>query len=109
MKKQSPYHKAYVLWLIREGTATSWNDLCRHFNIAPEERLTQHAMLIDALEGLQKANLIDAPDGYIVSLQSPTVDGSVPISVSTLVARIQNALKLSVTELAETDPAQRCW
>jgi hypothetical protein len=107
MKKQPPYHKAYVLWLIREGTATTWNDLCRHFNIAPAERITQHAMLIDSLEGLQKAHLIDAPDGYIDSLHSPAVDGSIRISVSTLVAHIQNALKLSFTELAESDLAQR--
>lgn len=107
MKKQHPYHKAYVLWLIREGTARTWSDLCRHFGIDSEERVTQHAMLIESLEGLQKAHLIGAPDGYINSLHSPTVDGRMPISVTPLVAHIQNALKLSITELAASDLAQR--
>lgn len=107
MKKQPPYHKAYVLWLIREGTARTWNDLCRHFGIAPEARLTQHSMLIDSLAGLQKAHLIDAPDGYIDSLYSSTADGSALISATPLIAHIQNALKLSLTELARSDLEQR--
>lgn len=107
MKKQPPYHKAYVLWLIREGTAKSWNDLCGHFGIDPRERVTQHAMLIESLEGLQKARLIEAPEGYLSSLHSPTADGNTPICVSPLVAHIQNALKLSITELAQSDLAQR--
>jgi len=112
MKKQPPFHKAYVLWLIREGKAGTWNDLCRHFGIDPAKGATQHTMLIDSLEGLKRAQLIDAPDGYINSLleslySSRAIDGTVPISAAPLVAHVQNALKLSLAELAESDLAQR--
>lgn len=107
MEKQPPYHKAYVLWLIREGIAKTWNDLCNHFGVDPKARITQHNMLLDALEGLRKAELVDVPQAYIDSLHSPTAPGDVLISITPLLAHIQNALSISLTDLARSDLAQR--
>ena len=104
MNKPQPYHAAYVLWLIRDRIATNWSDLCMHFGINPEDHLTQHAMLFETLRSLMAVELIHT-DGNI---ESP---GSIPknlsFSVTPLVSQLQSTLKLSLRELATSDPYQR--
>jgi nucleoside 2-deoxyribosyltransferase len=107
MTTREPYHKAYVLWLVREGIATTWNELCSHFHIEARVRATGQAMLLDTLQSLQKAQLLQTEEGYLETFSTVEVSGDVPLSVTELLAHIQNALKLSLKDLARSDPAQR--
>lgn len=107
MRIREPYHQAYVLWLIREGMARTWNELCAHFCLDACGRATGQAMLLDALQSLAKAQLIAAEGGCLDSFSTVEACGDAPLSVTDLLARIQNALKLSLKDLARSDPAQR--
>lgn len=107
MITREPYHHAYVLWVIREGLATTWNDLCSHFHLEPRGGGTGQAMLLDTLQSLEKAKLLDVEEGHLEDLRSVETRGDVPISVTPLLASVQNVLKLSLADLARSDPAQR--
>jgi hypothetical protein len=104
MNMPQPYHAAYVLWLIRGGRGTKWSDLCAHFGMDPGDRLTQHAMLCEALKSLLAAGLIHA-DGNLESLLTGPNDPS--FSVTPLLSQLQSTLKLSLSDLATSDPYQR--
>ena len=105
---QQPYHQAYVLWLIRGGI-TSWNSLCSHFDLDPREILTGQNMLLGALRSLSQAQLIDVdPETEFIRLGSyQGIDGDVVFSPTALLGHVQDALKISLADLAKSDPAQR--
>ncbi len=102
-----PYHSAYVLWLIRQGIANSWNELCAHFSIPSAVGLTQHGMLRESLRSLANARLIECEPGYFDSFTSLQARGDVRISAADLLADIQTALHFSLKDLAFSDPHQR--
>jgi hypothetical protein len=100
-----PYHNAYVLWLIRQGKATTWSTLCAHFGI--DQGGTQRTMLREALRELSRAQLITA-DKNIHDSYDPGMDyGDVLFSVNPLTESILHTLRLSLTELAKSDLNQR--
>jgi hypothetical protein len=106
MRKPAPYHNAYILWLIRQGAATTWSGLCAHFDMNPRERLTQHNMLLAALRELADAHLIKA-DGEIDELYERTKEINISFSVTPLSQHVLHALRLSLSDLAKSDPNQR--
>lgn len=105
MHRPAPYHNAYVLWLIRQRVSTTWVDLCAHFDMDPTIRITQHNMLISALQELVGAQLIEA-DRDIGELYQ-THDINISFSVTPISQHVLHALRLSLSELARSDPGQR--
>jgi hypothetical protein len=107
MLKQPAYHQAYVLWLIREGKARSVGDLWTHFE---EGGPTVLGMMFESLESLEKAQLIQA-NPQLASLRAlnlaPEEVKKVILSTTQLLTFVQNALRLSLTELAQSDLFQR--
>lgn len=106
MRKPAPYHNAYVLWIIRQGVATTWSALCAHFEMDPRERLTQHNMLLSALRELKDAQMIQA-DGEIDQLYDWNKNIDISFSVTPLSQHVLHTLRLSLTDLADSDPSQR--
>ena len=106
MTKPQPYHSAYVLWLIRQGDATTWSTLCAHFGMNPTEHLTQQNMLHEALRELLRAQLIEA-DGAIDTLYDRNKATDISFSITPLSQYVLQTLRLSLTDLAQSDPAQR--
>ncbi len=96
MRTQPPYHAPYVLWLLREGKASSLADLRAHF---PDFGPTGVNMLMASLEALETAGLITAKPAISAVREAGSV-WSDP-------GPVQNALKLSLTDLARSDLAQR--
>lgn len=98
------YRKAaqpsYILWLIREGKANTWEELLAHFNY--DERIfsgTGKTVLADSLDELEDAGLIireREEDSLIIKKYR--------YSVAPLVGKIQVALGISISELAQNAP-----
>jgi hypothetical protein len=72
----------------------------------PDERLTQHNMLLGALRELTGAQLIKA-DGEIDELYDRTKKSNISFSVTPLSQQFLHALRLSLSDLARSDPNQR--
>lgn len=106
MSEHVPYHTAYVLWLIRERAGISWADLCLHFEMDPGGSQTQHSMLRSSLHELSDAQLIK-PDRHVDFNGWGFPDPDVRFSVTPLSQQILHVLRLSLSELARTDPSQR--
>jgi len=104
MTKPYPHHNAYVLWLIRQGIATTWSELCAHFGIDPTHGYTAGGMLHSALMELFGAQLIQTA-GEIEGGAAKVTDRS--FSVTPHCQDVLNVLRLSLTDLAKSDPAQR--
>lgn len=114
MRTPPPYHTAYVLWLIRQGIATSWSELCTHFTMDPTERFTRQNMLLSALRELQRAHLIciDDQDADSHDAEEPfdaawARVASNRFSVTPLCHEVLQALRLSLSDLAQSHPDQR--
>lgn len=107
MQVQPPYHEAYVLWLIREQKVKTLGDLWAHFE---KWGPTGMNMLGAALESLERAQLIDA-EPRISSLRTLGWEHdqlkNIPLHITPLLADVQNSLKISLTDLAKSDLAQR--
>lgn len=108
MRKPSPTHTAYVLWLIRQGAATTWSEMCAHFEMDPKGRLTQQNMLLGTLRELRDAHLIEASEGLneLTANFFGTREIDIVVSVTPLSQQILHALRLSLTDLARSDPSQ---
>jgi len=109
MRKPPPYHTAYVLSLIRQGAATTWSELCTHFEMDPKGRLTQQNMLLGALRELRDAHLIEA-SGELEELTANFLgirEIDIVFSVTPLSHQVLHALRLSLSDLARSDPSQR--
>jgi hypothetical protein len=108
MRKPPPHHTAYVLSLIRQGAATTWSELCAHFELDPKERLTGQNMLLGALRELRDAHLIEASGRLEELTVSSFGDKEIDIvfSVTPLSHQILHALRLSLSDLAKSDPSQ---
>jgi len=92
-----------TLLLIRDGKAITWADLCRVWDLDPEQFHTGHSILAEQLENLRDAGLVEyqlIPGRYY--LEAPFIDGE--IRVSELWRKIQFALRLSLKQLAALDP-----
>lgn len=86
---------AYILYLIRERKANSWEELCAHFDFSPKGRHTGHDYLEHSLKLLDDAQLI-------------TIEGKfASLTVTELLAKTQRALGISFKQLAYTDSEYR--
>lgn len=106
MRKPAPYHNAYVLWLIRQGVTTTWSGLCAHFDLNPRVHFTQRNMLFTALRELAGAQLIKT-DGELDEVYEDTKEVTISFSVTPLSQHLFHALRLSLSDLARSDPNQR--
>jgi hypothetical protein len=103
------YHNAYVLWLIRQGIATTWLELCAHFEIDRKVNPTEQNVLFSILMELWNAHLIQGA-GEIEELTpniSPEDFNNMRLSVTPLSGRVLHALRLSLSDLARSAPNQR--
>jgi hypothetical protein len=93
----------YILWLLRNRRAKDWPSLAREFGVSPDFIDTLGSLLLKILHDLREAGLIvyeDMPDdgiGFGVPIQ-----GQIELSKNWM--KIQAALDVSLTELAELGP-----
>jgi hypothetical protein len=101
-------HTANVLWLIREGIATTWTELCAYFDAQSSEK----SRLLSQLDELHSAKLIEI-EGEEVSVDSirgvrfPQFATNISFLLTPLALEVLNALDISLVELAHSEPSDR--
>jgi hypothetical protein len=105
--RNQPCHQAYVLWLVREGIAHTWAELCAHFGLNSRVLYTGEGMLLDSIQTLEAAGLLQAADGFRAAFENILSRGDITLDVTPALTSLQNALGISLRDLAMSDPAQR--
>lgn len=93
---------AKILLLVRDRKANTWKALCREFGLDPNEFHTGHSMVWHEIKALQKAGLIEFKSGGEEHWGRPRIEGDIQVSASW--ERIQQALGISLAQVAELDP-----
>lgn len=93
---------AAILLLFRNKIATDWRSLCEACEIDPDHHRTAHTMLIHKLHELRSVGLVTFQDrpGFLKAIEGP-------ISVTENWDRLQNALQISLTQIADLAPVGR--
>lgn len=101
MNPEKAKQSSYVLWLIRDGHAQNWEQLCLHFGWDPGvDHTTGAGALKESLRKLEDAGLIQASTPYETCGE---------IRVTSLVSEIQQTLAISIRQLAEHEPGSSMW
>lgn len=93
---------AAILLLFRNKITTDWRSLCEACELDPDHHRTAHTMLIHKLRELRSVGLLtfqDRPSRF------EAIEG--PISVTENWDRLQNALQISLTQIADLTPVGR--
>jgi len=90
------------LLLIRDGKANSWEALCRELDLDPNHFATGQSIVLSILQELKEAGLIEfETQDKVRPWEPPRIKD---IQVSPAWERIQQALRVSLTQLADFDP-----
>lgn len=96
MHPNSRYSPASVLLALRDPRITDWTSLCRAFGLDPRSDSTPHSILGHSVRVLADAGLIQT------EREGKNPPDHFSISISPHWAKIQGALNLSLTQLAES-------
>jgi hypothetical protein len=92
---------------VREGIARTWDELCSHFGLNSQELYTGENMLLDSIQRLEAAGLLQAVDGSRAAVENVLSRRDVSLGVTPALTSLQNVLRISLRDLAMSDPAQR--
>jgi hypothetical protein len=111
---RSLFNHSYILWLIRQGHATTWTELCEHFSIDPDRGFSAFPIFFGALKKLVAAGLITTKpavsvfEGFVfLPFLHAESHAELTFAVTPMLSKVQDALQLSLTELSSTDPDDR--
>jgi hypothetical protein len=90
-----------ILLLIRDRKANTWEEICTEFALDPNDYHTGHSMVWEEIEALRDAGLIEFRTQGETIWEQPNIDG--PIQVTAAWERIQQALGISLAQIAELD------
>lgn len=91
-----------ILLLIRDRKANTWEALCRELGLGANEFDTGHSMVWHKIKALQEAGLIEFERESKERWDRSRIKGDIQISASW--ERIQQALGISLAQIAELDP-----
>ena len=94
-----------VLKLIRDRIANDWASLCREFRMDPDQYHTGHSMLWGSLTRLREAGLVQFDDikDFYPHIEELT---RMRLEIGPTWERVQTALGISLTRLAELESAE---
>jgi hypothetical protein len=95
-------HAANILLLIREREGCTWDDLCRALSLGADDFHTGHTFLARELESLRRAGLVTFQQQPGEIWRHSAIQGE--IAVTAAWQQIQQALGISLSQLAELDP-----
>jgi hypothetical protein len=90
-----------VLLLVRDGIASTWQQLCGEFRLDADEFHTAHNMLWNEIKALVDCGLLEIANQADADWR-PSPDAQLKLTPQW--DRIQLALGISLTQLAELDP-----
>lgn len=93
------WHGAFILYLLREGTANDWGTLCRAHGLDPNDRSTIHNALFTKLVALREVGFVDFAG------DNPWYFGITGfITLDNRWNRVQSTLGVSLTDIAKLGP-----
>ncbi len=92
----------YILLLVRDRKANTWEALCEEFGLESRKFFTLHSFLLHELESLREAGLVEFTSHREGPWGNPGIQGEIRITESWV--RIQNALDISLAQIARIDP-----
>ena len=93
---------AFILWLIRQRIVTDWIQLCNYFGILSTDDGSESYYLTQKIRSMENCGLLAVSDAKYSRSRKNYVSAS--FEYTNLFPKIQGIFKISLTELARSDP-----